>query len=354
MARPSRFAAGVICILCTVLLWALSSEIINSVLTPSALSWDLPYTITWLDTSAFAVYALALPFLWRRDPAAEPLLAAEAGLTLRDHARIGAVFAGLYVAANVLYNASLSLTSAASANVLAATSSSFTLLLAVALPAPGGPASLAGRARAHLEPRPVLGIGLTLVGSVGIALADAQGSGAPHPLLGDAVGLAAAVCYACYATFLERSMARPRLGCPEPTCRSHGSRPSRRRAPSMVTLFAFVGVFCLLVLWVPIPLLSALGIEPFSLPPAQLRPAIAVNALLGSVASDLIWSYGVVLAGPVAATVGLALSGPTSVLFDFLLRGAVPTSAYLLAAAAVVAGFVLVILAQNRAAAADD
>jgi len=69
-------------------------------------------------------------------------------------------------------------------------------------------------------------------------------------LLGDAIALLGAGFYGCYTTLVKLRI-------------HHESRVD------MPLFFGFVGLFCFLFLWPFIFILSAIGVEPFELPPSH-------------------------------------------------------------------------------------
>ena len=79
-------------------------------------------------------------------------------------------------------------------------------------------------------------------------------------LLGDVIALLGAAFYGCYTTLVKLRI-------------HHESRVD------MPLFFGFVGLFCLIFLWPLIIILSAIGIEPFELPPSD---AVTICVLVGS------------------------------------------------------------------------
>lgn len=80
-------------------------------------------------------------------------------------------------------------------------------------------------------------------------------------LLGDFVALLGAGFYGCYTTLLKLRL-------------QHESRVD------MTLFFGFVGLYCLVFLWPFIFILSALGIEPFELPPSAAVTYCVIVSLL--------------------------------------------------------------------------
>lgn len=67
-----------------------------------------------------------------------------------------------------------------------------------------------------------------------------------------------------------------------------------------------------------------------------------MNGFIGTVLSDYLWLWAVLLTSPLVATVGLSLTIPLAMLTDIVLKGKSFTWLYLLGSALVVGGFLLV------------
>lgn len=175
-------------------------------------------------------------------------------LSVRETARLAIPFATVWFAANWSFVAAMGLTSVASGTTLGSTSGFLTLLLG----------TVCGTDR--ITPGKLFSVVLSTLGVFLVTRTDAaqqqpQAAGA-HPVLGDALAIFSAVCYAVYATLL-----RVRIG-------------SEERI-SMPLFLGFVGAFSVAAFWPLGVLLDLLGIERFSAPIDKLTwTGVLVNMLI--------------------------------------------------------------------------
>ncbi|KAL1924356.1 uncharacterized protein VTP21DRAFT_7391 [Calcarisporiella thermophila] len=128
---------------------------------------------------------------------------------------------------------------------------------------------------------------------------NAASSGS-NPLLGNFLACVGAASYGLYQV-LYKKMASP----PEPS-----------------VLFANVttglmGFFYLLVLWIPFPLLSLTGLEPFEFPPPHTLAAILLISTT-AVLFNATFMTVIALSAPMFAAVGIMLSIPVIALVDMM------------------------------------
>jgi len=147
-----------------------------------------------------------------------------------------------------------------------------------------------------------------------------QGDGS---LVGHGVTLLSAVLYGGYAAQLKHEV------------------PDEAVLP-MPYLFGLIGLSTLLLYGVGLPLLHLLHLEPLALPSSATTLALLLNALLGTVLSNMLLARAMLLASPLVATVGLSLSIPLALASDVARGRARLSSALLLGMALVWAGFVAV------------
>ncbi|KAI0756678.1 hypothetical protein C8Q80DRAFT_1091943 [Daedaleopsis nitida] len=334
MESKRNYVVGILLLLCVVILWTSSNFVTQDLFEDG---YEKPFLVTYLNTSAFALYLL--PFVirtaWKkghenaegggRRGQYEPLLtdvdAAEtlgitstealhsesrvtddkltAPLTTRETAHLAAVFCLLWFIANWTVNASLDYTSVASATILSSMSGFFTLGI--------------GRIF-RVESLTLIKIGAVFVGVVLVSLSDSSQPQPPAPvapsadvsnlpampIVGDALALFSALFYALYVTLLKvRIRSESRI--------------------DMQLFFGFVGLFNILACWPIGVFLHLTGLEPFELPHTHK----AVVALLVNMAitwsSDYIYVIAMLKTTPLVVTVGLSLTMPLAVLGDFLL-----------------------------------
>eukprot|EP01063_Lacrimia_lanifica_P012009 TRINITY_DN1864_c0_g1_i2.p1 TRINITY_DN1864_c0_g1~~TRINITY_DN1864_c0_g1_i2.p1 ORF type:complete len:435 (+),score=166.54 TRINITY_DN1864_c0_g1_i2:89-1393(+) len=407
-ARLGGYALGLVLLVCVALIWVGASQLIQAIF--KDMNFNHPFFLTYFNTCGFALWFGGALWKkeWRRflppccccgpasdelqgyenvpvdcqpsDPPSEgveavanpsPLqpegtatleardaVCAAVPVTWRTYASCAAKFTPMWMLANYAFNLSLTYASVASNSILSNTSSLWTMLICVCV---------------YGEKAGVAKVGsvlLTFGGAVLVALADEQSVvpeassplAPPAPVgnvtsgpagnvtfppltptpddgssgyVGDMFALFAAVCYAVYTVQLREHV-------PEGVI--------------MPLFFAYVGVY-VLVGGAPVLLgLHITGIEPFHLPPPNVLGFLALNALLGTNISDVLWAKAVILTSPVVATLALSLTIPLGMLSDAVLHGKTFTWMYISGAWLVLVGFVLVNVAGKDAPAgrADD
>jgi solute carrier family 35 protein F5 len=85
-----------------------------------------------------------------------------------------------------------------------------------------------------------------------------------------------------------------------------------------------------------------LDVEPFAFPPAKVLLYLFVNGLIGTVVSDLLWSYAIFFTSPTVATVGLSLTIPLAILVELFLNQRTFSIYYLLGSLLVLSAFLAV------------
>ncbi|AEY97319.1 FAER331Cp [Eremothecium gossypii FDAG1] len=363
--RAERWALGLVLLGIVVVLWVLSSFLVNLLFEDA--TYRKPFLITYVNTAALSLYLVAptVQLLWRRrrsgvweldsfvtvreegKDAQESALLSDGGeqtlLLLGDDARqrgcsdlsgkpvqislwatakLSAVFCVLWFVANFVTNASLGFTSVGSATILSSTSSFFTLLLGVLM---------------KTESASVLKVLGSVVSSLGIVLVTKSDTGGAAPtvgasleassaisvLIGNILALAGALCYGIYLTLLKwRVRDESRI--------------------NMQVFFGFVGLFTLVFLWPAIVLLHATGWEEFRLPPnGRILFIVLVNCLTTFI-SDYCWAKAVLLTSPLTVTMGLSATIPLAMLGDFLLKDRSMSFAYILGAILICGSFLVI------------
>jgi solute carrier family 35 protein F5 len=243
--------------------------------------------------------------------------------------------AALYIApvcfvANLTYNASLAYTSITSSTVLASTGSLFTFLFALLAK------------DEHFTFMKLLGVVLGVCGCFMTTLQDTHSSSSgeadvydadegdtstyKNPLLGDILGLMSAIAYGAYAVQI-------RVVCPHD-----------ESLYSMQRLLGYVG------------LINMVALSPIALGElfvrVRLSPVVVglliLKGLFDNVLSDYLWLRAVLLINATVATVGLGIAIPLAFAADLVLgKEDVLSSGAVLGALAILAGFVLVNIANN-------
>ncbi|OBZ80040.1 hypothetical protein A0H81_00892 [Grifola frondosa] len=365
------YITGICLLLVVVVLWTSSNFLTQDLYEDG---YEKPFLVTYLNTSAFALYLL--PFVIRQAAARyngyqvarlgggsrsgyEPLVtdavAAEvlgsttpepqetpihqditdftqlAPLNTHQTAQLAAVFCFLWFIANWTVNASLDYTSVASATILSSMSGFFTLGI--------------GRIF-RVETLTIVKIGAVATSFAGVILVSLSDSslsqpsqpssspGTPSaplpsmPVLGDILALLSALFYALYVTLLKvRIRSESRI--------------------DMQLFFGFVGLFNILSCWPIGIILHLTGVERLELPHTS-KTVIALLINMGiTLSSDYIYVLAMLKTTPLVVTVGLSLTMPLAVLGDFLLQK--PTRAQVIIGAAIVLlSFVAVGMEDSR------
>jgi hypothetical protein len=106
--------------------------------------------------------------------------------------------------------------------------------------------------------------------------------------------------------------------------------------------FGFVGLLNAVCLWPLGLILSFVGVERLEMPTAEEAGALIANGVIGTVVSDLLWLWAVLLTSPLITTVGISLTVPLAVTSDVVLHGDRFAWQYLLGSAMVLLGFLTV------------
>ena len=246
----------------------------------------------------------------------------DAGLTLRDTAKLALEFCLLWFLANYFAAACLEYTTVASSTILASTSSIWTLLSG----------SILRVERFTL--RKFIGVCASLSGVVLISMVDVSGDTdenrgtfphkSPRELaVGDVMAFVSAVLYGFYAVFMKK-----RIG-----------DESRVNMP---LFFGLVGLWNTVLLWPGFIILHVTGVERFELPPTgRILTIVLVNSA-SSLVSDFCWAYSMLLTSPLIVTVGLSLTIPLSLVGQILLDAQYASVWYWVGAVIVVLSFVFI------------
>jgi solute carrier family 35 protein F5 len=208
----------------------------------------------------------------------------------------------------MLFNYSLAATSVASNTVLSSTSSVWTLISS---------RLILNHQFTFLK---VCAVVLSVGGSCMIAFADGENNGNKHSVIGDIIALVSAIFYALYTTVLKWCL------------------PDERRY-SMGMVFGFVGILNLSLLWPLLAFVDFIGVEPFEWPSLNILWPMAINALVGTNLSDVLWAKSVILTSPLVATLGLSLTIPLAMVSDFILKSKSYHALYFVGAIIIIVGF---------------
>lgn len=321
--RYRRQLLGVLLILAVVVLWTGSSVAVQTIF--ESAHFRKPFYVTYLSTSLLVVY---LPFYPRRVAALAAAIAAECGVggaaststnakrrrvsyellasaacapgadkpdaAVSRHGPLAELFIALrlsliFFGQQLCFNIGLELSTVATVTVIAATSGLWTLLFSKLL------------LHERVGPIKLLSTLLTFCGVLVVVVTSAppagRGSAALRPWWGNGMASLSALLYGVYASLLRREV------------------PTEESMP-IGYLFGLIGAAVFVGLLPAIPVLHVLHLERFSRPSNGTLLALTLNALLGSVASNVLLARAMLLASPLIATVGLSLSIPLAIASD--------------------------------------
>ncbi|SCV01419.1 LAMI_0G11364g1_1 [Lachancea mirantina] len=366
-----KWTLGLIFLAVVVVLWVLSSFLINIIFEDG--SYRKPFLITYINTASFVFYLVptclvAVRNYWNTghfnfhqqlqeeeegpaevsvltsdEPAVatsplipkqsnDDLASATAKLSLPATIQLSAQFCILWFAANLVTNASLSYTSVSSQTILSSTSSFFTLLVGAFF---------------HVEILSKIKLWGSVVSFIGIILVTKSDSdqvdsdlhsAVPYKfhngisldntdaltiLYGNILAIAGALFYGVYSTLLKWKI-----------------REESRI--NMKTFFGFVGLFTLVLLWPTVILLHYTGWEKFEMPPtSKVALIVIVNSFITFI-SDFCWAKAMLLTSPLTVTVGLSTTIPFAMLGDFLFKERPMSLLYMVGATLICGSFFIV------------
>lgn len=312
-SRSREWSLGLFFLCCVVILWVLSSFLLNNLFEQG--TYSKPFFITWFNTASFTLYLI--PYYLRRwknkkhvhnTIETSSLLIEELGqedeetqlcndklhpLTFNETLRLSFYFTVLWFLSNFFNNSSLIFTSVSSQTILSSTSSFFTMLVGYLF-----------NQEVFNRTRLISLIGLFL-GVLCVTLNDNPQSTDTTPfqivLLGDLLALLGALCYGIYSILLKLKV-------------KDDSRID------MKLFFGFVGVFNTLILWPSLVIVHFLGLETFQLPPTKdIWFVILYNCAISFLA-DFLWARAMLLTSPLTVTVGLCLTIPLALICDIIYK----------------------------------
>ncbi|CAG9334962.1 unnamed protein product [Blepharisma stoltei] len=289
---------GFALLMLVVILWVASSNAIQMIF--KNISFNKPFFLTYFSTTMFSIYLITL--LWKKN-----LLIESSQENFYLIAKTALKFCPLWFFANYFFNLSLGLTRVASNTVISSSSSMFTLIFSIII----------------LKEKPVLlkfvSVIIVIMGVSCVALSDTEGI---DSFVGDAFALLGAIVYATYSVFLK----------------------SQAVSLDMTVFFGCVGAINAIVLLPGLLFVNFSGIEEFEFPNSMIIGFLALNALFGTVLSDLLWALSVKHLNPALCTVGLSLTIPLSMTVDKIWHGYSYSYLYLIGALMIVCGFIIMSL----------
>ena len=377
-ARRESFRLGLVFIGLVVLIWTLSSVLVQYIY--KALSFDSPFLLTYLCSILFAVYlpphaVYGLRGLLRKRqmlssatlqqnvqvefqplPTNEEMsvdshqttMTARSMMSAVDTLRASAAVVVPWFLAQYTYNASLRFTSITSNTVISTSSSLYTFLFGIIF---------LGERFTCLK----LGALLVCLSGAAVTCAGDHLHSGTDTLWGDVVCLVSAVLYGAYTTVM-RAFVEDDEAC------------------SMTLLFGFVGLLSATLIgpavfmlhqacghhnwlnhvkpnddvmastrgnWTSSSAVAGLdGISPLVMwhhlasVPLVIIGWVVTKGLFQNVLADYLWARSIVLTSPTVATMGLSMTIPAAMIADFLLGKGVPSAHAFVGAALMCTGFV--------------
>lgn len=332
------FILGTLSLIAVVVLWSLSSAWTSHVLE----SYDQPFVLTAANCLSFMVYFvfLVLPdpliyILQQKREIDEERDAAEASgvksdsatvvssaessklppLTLAQTARVSFVFFLIYFASNFLFNFSLGSGSVSRVSNLISTSGFFTLILGYYW---------------GVEQMSVLRLGAVVL-SFGAALVTIVPSFELSGTVTQACffALSSAFAYGCYSIYLK-------------IVTKDESRVS------MPILFAFVGLYTLLLVVPVAAVFHVTGLNEFKTPRLVDLKYILLNAVFGGLLPNYMWNVAFAFTTPLVVAIGLSFSTPLGLLSSWYLGQAIDAEDYLASVVVILSFAVLNVASLNK------
>lgn len=234
--------------------------------------------------------------------------------------KLSLTFVALWFSANLVTNSSLSYTSVASQTILSSTSSFFTLIVGFIYSVE------------RINKSKIYGIILCFTGVLIVTNEDSATSNPTNSTLmvfiGNMLALSGALIYGIYTILLKAKTIIKN---------SHVERNLNAHL-----FFAFVGLFCLFLLWPIIIILHFTGIEEFALPTDRHTLTLLLINMLITFVSDFCWCKAVILTSPLTVTVGLSLTIPLAMVGDWIIKQFKFNWIYATGATIVTIGFLII------------
>ncbi|CDK27294.1 unnamed protein product [Kuraishia capsulata CBS 1993] len=299
MLRQNEWSLGLVMLLGVVILWVLSSFLVDGIFKDDL--YSKPFLITYLNTSVFVLYLIPYHFY-------KQVLPSDA-LTHRETSVLAAKFCLLWFLSNLVNNASLLYTSVSNQTILSSTSSFFTLLVCWIV-------GIDTISRIKLTGLVLSFVGVLLINYKTDAISA-------HPLWGNVLALLGAVCYGVYSAMLKLKAI------------NFGNI-------NMRLFFGYVGIYNTLFVWPLLVVLHLTGLETLEMPHGSTTwKLLAVNCFISFIA-DFLWANATLLTSPLTVTVGLSLTIPIAMVGDWVFRQRATSVLYVLSAMLILVSFIII------------
>ncbi|GMF10916.1 unnamed protein product [Phytophthora lilii] len=329
-----QWVVGCAFLVCVAVIWNFSSLLIQYIF--NDLSFEAPFFLTSFGMALFSVnlpiYFVTkvwLPQLGRGLSGAAPTsdlpqVKTETAPTQTPHDKAtlrrtmiaAAIVAPLWFIANFTYNESLNLTSVTSSTILSATSSVFTLILAVWI------------LKERFTWMKALGVLLCMAGNCTTLAKDSTG-GISEGFWGDVCALVGAIMYGVYTTAIRKYL-------PDDA------------GMSVSLFFGFVGLFSLIVLAIFCIIFNYTGVESLQGLTWEIVGLLFVQGLLNNVLADYLWAVAIIYTSTTTATIGLSLTVPMAIFSDWIVNDIKPGWATFVSSILVLGGFVVLAVTTRK------
>ena len=244
------------------------------------------------------------------------LLSLDQKLPLKETVKLSIYFVVLWVFATLAYQAALANTTPSVTNILSATSGIFTLCFAACFPS-----SNADR----FNISKLLSVLVSFGGVFIVCWTDPEKKDSTVNI-GDLYAIGGAILYATYLVLIRRKVGED-------------------RKLDMPLFFGFVGLFGALFFWPGFFLLHYTHVEKFELPPdLKTWLLLILNAVIGTLLSEILWLWGCFLTSSLLATLSLGLVAPLSMAFDIIVKKVQFSYLFFLGVVPILVSFVVVSL----------
>lgn len=284
------------------------------------LDFDEPLILTFVCNSCYVVYLPLYPLQQRlkaRREITDATAAAIEAEEVRRAIRVGLAITPVWFFSQWFYSLGVSLTSVTSSTVISTTSCVWTLL-----------ASVMFLGELLTTPK-IIGVSFCMAGNVATLFGNDRQGGQEGHLQGDLLCLVSAMLYAAYTTILKRYT-------------------GERTSSSLV--FGTVGAVMVAAV---APFIFVFDMRGLGKMTGAIFCLLVFNGFFDNVLSQHAWMKAVQWTSPTAATVGLSLTIPLSVVAD-LLRHKPLTVWSFVSAFLVVAGFAVVSMASSEDVGDED
>lgn len=328
-----EWSLGLFFLCCVVVLWVLSSFLLNNLFEQG--TYSKPFLITWFNTASFSLYLI--PYYLKQYKTKIKSNSIESSnliipdnelfienddsltslkklhpLTFRETLKLSFFFCILWFLSNFFNNASLLFTSVSSQTILSSTSSFFTMLVGYLCN------------QETFNKTKIISLVALLLGVICVTLNDDPQTSSATPfqtvLTGDLLALLGALCYGVYSILLKLKV-------------KDDSRMD------MKLFFGFVGVFNTILLWPTLIIVHYSNLEKFELPSTNSIWLVILFNCAISFLADFLWARAMLLTSPLTVTVGLCLTIPLALICDIVFKFKINSPIYFFGASLVCLSF---------------